>query len=64
MVLRASGGDGYEDYVYSDIGGCDSIETLLVTARALADSDYVASRVRHAEGVFLAGGDQAVYMKE
>lgn len=61
VVLRASGADGYNDYLYQSIGGCDSVETLLVTSKALAEDDYVSWRVEHAEGVFIAGGDQANY---
>jgi cyanophycinase len=62
VVLRASGADGYNDYLYTQIGGADSVETMMVTSKALADSDYVAWRVAHAEGIFLAGGDQAQYV--
>lgn len=62
VVLRASGADGYNDYLYSDIGGVDSVETLLVDDRALADDPYVAWAIDHAEAIFLAGGDQAVYL--
>ena len=62
VVLRTSGADGYNSYLYSDIGGCDSVETLLVTTPALAADPYVAWTIRHAEGVFLAGGDQATYL--
>lgn len=63
VVLRTSGADGYNDYVYEELGGVDSVETLLVTDRALADSPYVQERLRGAEGVFLAGGDQATYVE-
>ncbi|EYF04856.1 cyanophycinase [Chondromyces apiculatus] len=62
VVLRTSGEDGYNDFLYSDIGGCDSVETMLVTSRELANDPYVAFRVRNAEAVFLAGGDQATYL--
>lgn len=62
VVLRASGADGYNSYLYSDIGGCDSVETMLVTSKALAEDPYVAWTVAHAEGIFLAGGDQAQYL--
>ena len=62
VVLRTSGSDGYNDYLFSDLGGVDSVETLLVTSRSLADAPYVACRVRTAEGVFMAGGDQADYL--
>lgn len=62
VVLRTSGEDGYNDYLYADIGGADSVETMLVTTRALADDAYVAWRLARAEGIFLAGGDQATYL--
>jgi cyanophycinase len=62
VILRASGSDGYNDYLYSEIGGVDSVETLLVDTRRLADDPYVRARIEDAEGVFLAGGDQSVYI--
>ncbi|MBK9032297.1 MAG: cyanophycinase [Myxococcales bacterium] len=62
VVLRASGADGYNDYLYRAIGGVDSVETLLVDSAALAREPYVAWTIDHAEAVFLAGGDQAVYL--
>ena len=63
VVLRTSGSDGYNDYLFSDIGGVDSVETLIVDSRALASHPYVAWRIEHAEAVFLAGGDQATYVE-
>lgn len=62
VVLRASGADGYNDYLLTDIGGVDSVETLLIDTAALAAEPYVAWTIDHAEAVFLAGGDQAVYV--
>lgn len=62
VVLRASGADGYNDCLFADIGGVDSVETLLVDTAALADDPYVVCRVAQAEAVFMAGGDQAQYM--
>lgn len=64
VVLRTSGADGYNDYLYGEIGGVDSVETILVTSRALADSDDVADRLAHAEAIFIAGGDQATYVED
>ena len=63
VVLRATGADGYNTYLYEDIGGCDSVETMLVTSAELAADPYVTWTVEHAEGVFIAGGDQAKYLK-
>ena len=62
VVLRASGSNGYNDYLYTEIGGADSVETLVVDTRALAEDRWVAERVEQAEGIFIAGGDQAVYL--
>lgn len=62
VVLRASGADGYNPYLYNDIGGVDSVETLIVDARTLADDPYVAQQVERAEGIFIAGGDQSKYL--
>lgn len=63
VVLRASGADGYNDYLFTDIGGVDSVQTMLVTTTALADDPWVADRIAKAEGIFVAGGDQAVYVE-
>ncbi len=62
VVVRASGADGYNDYLFSELGGVDSVETLLVDSAALAQDPYVACRVGAAEVVWFAGGDQADYM--
>lgn len=63
VVLRTSGSDGYNLFLLEDVGGFDSVETLLVDDRALADSPYVAWAISHAELVFLAGGDQWTYVE-
>ena len=64
VVLRASGADGYNDYLHREIGDVDSVETLLVDTRELADSEYVAWRVERAEAIFIAGGDQSKYLSQ
>jgi len=62
VILRTSGSDGYNDYLYKEIGGTNSVETMLVTSRILADHAYVAQQIRNAEGIFIAGGDQSTYL--
>jgi len=62
VVLRTSGADGYNDYLFTDIGQADSVETMLVTTKELANDPYVIWKIRHAESIFLAGGDQATYL--
>lgn len=63
VVLRTSGEDGYNDYLHTELGvQMDSVETLRVDSRALADDPYVAWRIDSAEAVFIAGGDQWTYV--
>lgn len=63
VVLRASGADGYNSYIYSKIGGVDSVETILFHNRAAANDPRVLAIIRGAEGIWLAGGDQSRYIK-
>ena len=62
VVLRSSGGDGYNDYLFK-MKGVDSVETLVIKDRADSDSAAVRDTVRGAEVVFFAGGDQCNYVK-
>lgn len=62
VVLRSSGGMGYNRYIHR-LGGVDSVETLVITSREGADSGFVRNRLRAAEAVFIAGGDQADYLR-
>lgn len=73
VVLRASGGSGYQNYLYSELPATlppklretlqpNSVETLLVDTRAKANSDYVAQAVERANMVWMAGGDQSQYI--
>lgn len=62
VVLRSSGSDGYNNYVYSTIGGVNSVETIIVDSRADADHATTELLVRNAEAIFIAGGDQSNYV--
>jgi cyanophycinase len=62
LVLRASGSDGYNAYIYA-MGGVDSVETLVVKTRSAAADPYVLERIRQAEAIFIAGGDQNDYIR-
>ncbi|MEP2669614.1 MAG: cyanophycinase [Cyclobacteriaceae bacterium] len=62
VVLRSSGSDGYNDYVYSVIGGVNSVETIIVDSRSDADHATTENLVRNAEAIFIAGGDQSDYV--
>ena len=62
VVLRSSGADGYNDFIYK-MNGVDSVETLVIKDRADSDSAAVVKTVSDAEVVFFAGGDQCNYVR-
>ncbi|MBD0303160.1 MAG: Type 1 glutamine amidotransferase-like domain-containing protein [Tolypothrix sp. T3-bin4] len=62
IVLRASGGDSYNQPIY-DMKGVDSVETLLITSRKDANNAEIANKVKNAEVIFFAGGDQCKYIR-
>ncbi|MGV9011158.1 MAG: cyanophycinase [Flavobacteriales bacterium] len=62
LVLRASGSDGYNDYMYIDLGGVNSVETILFNSPAAASDPYVLDRISKAEAIWFAGGDQWNYV--
>jgi len=61
LVLRASGDDDYNPYIQ---GLCklNSVGTLILTSPEAAHDPFVADAIRHAEAIFIAGGDQAHYI--
>jgi cyanophycinase len=61
VVIRASGADGYNAYIY-ELCGCDSVETFVFKNRQAAFDPFVIARVRNAEALFIAGGDQSRYV--
>ena len=61
LILRATGGDDYNDYVNKLCKG-NSVATLIITDRDSAADPKVADIIHHAEAVFIAGGDQARYI--
>jgi cyanophycinase len=63
VVIRASGSDGYNRYLFSELGEkVNSVETILIDNRAIARDPDVARKLRNAEALFIAGGDQANYV--
>lgn len=63
VVLRTSGSDGYNDYLYNLLGA-DSVETIMVDRRQFANDPYVLWAVDSAEFVWIAGGDQSDYLNQ
>ena len=63
VVLRSSGSNGYNDYLYSELGvAVNSVETLVITSVAGATNPYVLDKVANAEMIWFAGGDQWNYV--
>lgn len=62
VILRASGADGYNDYVFSKIGGVDSVESIKFNDATAASDPRVLEIIAKADGIFIAGGDQARYV--
>lgn len=62
VVLRASGGNEYNDYIFA-LCGCDSVATLVFSHREAAFDPFVIETIRNAEALFIAGGDQSRYLR-
>jgi cyanophycinase len=62
VVIRASGSDGYNPYIMS-LGAVDSVESIVFRTKAASSDAFVLDRIRKAEGLFLAGGDQWDYIR-
>ncbi|MDB5063455.1 MAG: hypothetical protein JWP67_3298, partial [Mucilaginibacter sp.] len=62
VIIRASGTSAYNPYI-NGLEKVNSVETLKIDSRELANNDTVAHIIRNAEMLFIAGGDQSNYMK-
>jgi cyanophycinase-like exopeptidase len=62
VILRSSGSNGYNDYIFA-MNGVDSVETLVITSAKDSNTAAVETTVKNAEVVFFAGGDQCDYVK-
>jgi cyanophycinase len=62
LILRAADDDAYNPYVNS-LCKANSVATLIIPDRKAANDPAVADTIGHAEAVFIAGGDQAHYIR-
>ena len=62
VVLRASGADDYNDYIFK-LCECDSVETLVFDQGTATSDPFVIEKIRNAEALFIAGGDQSNYIR-
>lgn len=63
VILRASGSTEAQDEFFNDVGGIASARTLVFNDRRAASDPRVLEIVRQADGIFIAGGDQANYVR-
>lgn len=61
VVIRSRGTDAYNPYIYA-MGGVQSVETLVIPSRDAANDPFVIEKIRNAEELFIAGGDQSDYI--
>jgi len=62
VVLRASGADEYNEYIYG-LCHCDSVTTIVFDDASAATDPFVIETIRNAEALFIAGGDQSNYVR-
>jgi len=63
LVLRTSGSDGYNDYMYNQLGvTLNSVETIVCNNANASNDTYVQDKVKNAEAIWFAGGDQWNYI--
>lgn len=62
LILRARGDDSYNSYV-RELCSLNSVATLVISNRKAASDPAVAAIIHDAEAIFIAGGDQARYVR-
>jgi cyanophycinase-like exopeptidase len=63
LVLRTTGTDGYNAYLYSSLGvKVNSVETIVFTNSKASSDEYVLDKIKKAEAIWFAGGDQWEYI--
>lgn len=63
LVLRASGSNGYNDFLYSKLGiPVNSVESIVFNNATAANEAYIQQKIQQAEGIWFAGGDQGKYV--
>lgn len=59
VIIRTDDSNGYNDDTF--IEGANSILTLVINNQTSANSDFVRDKIRGAEALFIAGGNQTEY---
>lgn len=64
VVIRASGADGYNLYIYQELQRTvDSVETIVMKQERAAYDPFVIDKILKAEALFIAGGNQWDYVR-
>jgi cyanophycinase len=63
VILRASQHGEASTEFYRDVGGVLSAETFVTHRRSASRDRHLLEALAHADGVFIAGGDQARYVR-
>lgn len=63
LVIRTSGSNGYNSYLYSDLGiAVNSVETIVFNNASASTDSYIHNKIQQAEAIWIAGGDQWNYV--
>ena len=63
LVIRTSGSDGYNDYLFNQLGvSVNSVETIVFNNPSAANEFYIHQKINKAEAIWIAGGDQWNYI--
>jgi len=63
VILRASQGGEIGEEFFNKVGGITAAETFVFKDREAASDPAVLAAIRRADGIFIAGGDQARYVR-
>ncbi|MDX1939470.1 MAG: cyanophycinase [Saprospiraceae bacterium] len=64
LVLRASGADGYNKYMFETLGvEVNSVQSIVFHDKRASYDPYVQQQVANAEAIWLAGGNQWNYVR-
>jgi cyanophycinase-like exopeptidase len=63
LVLRATGSNGYNDYMLNQLGvTINSVETIVCNNANASQDAYLQQKINQAEAIWFAGGDQWTYI--
>ncbi|MFN5879254.1 MAG: Type 1 glutamine amidotransferase-like domain-containing protein [Flavobacteriales bacterium] len=63
LVLRATGSNGYNDYMLNQLGvNINSVETIVCHNASASQDTYIHEKIKQAEAIWFAGGDQWIYI--